>query len=257
MKKSKVFIAIILSLLIIYPLINFAINSSYSDKKPNDSNYIPDKILSEISKNSNDVVVKIYKIPLLYWLINKEYNISQIVDLHKEEQYDAIYTRAREGDIYSLEYWRIDNDQNLTECRANERVFSVLHKYARHYNLLFASSFATVYKNIKVSEVYCFADDDECSIYFVTNKGDYIYYRPSIYYPEAYLMPVDKFVDKLDEVYFENIEKQTVWTGDVYRHLGLKPYVAFSALTTSLIVAIISIPFIIVWRKKQKRKKNA
>ena len=165
MKKIRIVIAIILALLIIYPIITFSVNLSYSGKKPNDSNYIPEEIFSSISKNSDDTIVKIYNADPTGDLIRGK-NISQILD-RQEELHNVRYVRAREGNIYSLEYWRFDDDLNLTQYTgANRRAISVVHKYARHYNLLFASSFATAYKNMKVSEVYCFTD----AIIFTTDR---------------------------------------------------------------------------------------
>jgi len=253
MKKKLIVIAIILVLLI-NPIITFSINFSYSDQKENDSNYIPEEVFSSISKDPDDTIVKIYDMPIPIGSLMRGQNISQILEQHKEHC-NVVFARAREGNIFSLEYWHYDENNELSRCRVDKFTASIVHHYARNYNILFASSFSTAYKNIKVSEVYCFIEPYEYLIYFVTNKGDYIYYKPYLYFHESYLMPVDKFINILDDTYYKNVEKQTEWIGDIFFNIPLKFYCTYSIFTLALIAAIVAIPIRIIRKKKLKKNK--
>ena len=69
-------------------------------------------------------------------------------------------------------------------------------------------------------------------------------------------MPVDKFINILDDTYHKNVEKQTVWLGDVYLNIPLKFYCTYSIFALILISVIVAIPIIIIRKKKLKKKNN-
>jgi hypothetical protein len=197
------FTAILLSIITLtlyFSIGVFAVNSAVNS---NDSLEINSDEAAKFKNDSSDTVIKIYNGSFMHGFADKV-TIDKLI-----------------SSDYVLEpFYMVISKTEGRVCKA-ERNGAIISVNMSDWNKLYKTTISpqkvlqTVSSEITVKNTYCLDGEpshDGVYLYFVTDKGDYVYYKEYVSAENEYLFPVEKFYDFAKAVYTERQEYNKIGT---------------------------------------------
>ena len=241
---------IAISFLFIFSMEVLAVND-------NDSLKIDSDEAAKFKYNSDDIIIKIYNGSYMHGFAEKATIDELITSKYVGEPYYYVLSKS-EGYQYKVE--RKGEIGNIDISDWNKLYKITLSPL----NIL-----KTISSDIQVQNVYCLDGNpshDGVYMYFITNKGYYVYYKEYVSAENEYLLPIEKFYDFAIAVYTERKKNSDLGlvggTKPIEEIFDLEPYkikntgtllnvILWSALSFVLIFALGAVVFI--YKKRVKR----
>ncbi len=106
-------------------------------------------------------------------LTGEEY-VSEQVYMTRPKRGHEVYRTIKDGEVHALDGGEPDGRSVYEIVSSPERILP---------------------GGARVENVWCLYGGDGIYIYFVTNRGDYVYYKSSIEAEEEYVLPAEKFTE--------------------------------------------------------------
>lgn len=169
----------------------------------NDSISIPSTIADEYKTHSSDnVIFRFYNGYFMLGFAQKE----TIQELTSNPNYvlEEVYATSFDG----ITTYKAKRNGMLTDPLNHHSEGNIFCNYALSPNKLFKKlNFSS--SDLTINSIYCLDGEpshDGIYIYFVTNKGDYVYYKEYASAEKEYLFPINEFYDFAKAIADERIQ---------------------------------------------------
>ena len=210
--KIKIYLSLALSIVLVFAIASCGVGQ-YPPSETNpaetignedgigDSMHISEEILSKVRRSDEDLVYRIYSGCYMDGFA-KHLSIDSLLcdDDYTLETLYAVYSKG-------LHIKRIrDGEVNRLDLGSYGKSAKDFHSVViTNTEILFSNSVVTQdLGEIEVREVYCLSGtscNDGEYIYFVTDKGDYVYFTTYYSSKQEYLFPVEEFYEFAERVY--------------------------------------------------------
>lgn len=268
--KNKLFLILLLSIVFSIQLyVQFSVNAldstEVTENKKFDAVIIDDTIKNSLSINSEDTVVRIHNVPIVF-AFSKYNNINELL---RSDYIDQTFYAIVNGDTVSSIY-TIDD---LGETTKIENSF-LSEDFKTISALLNNGVLDYLPEGTVVSNIYYFwgqSNHQGSALYYNTNKGGFVYY--SGYMNRQYLFPEKDFFEYMKAVYSimgtdnppGSIDAESIWNlsnyditsnsvGSNKSESGRKSFFFFGGIAL-VITAFLSVLIICIVSIVNKRKK--
>ena len=142
--------------------------------------------------------------------------------------------------------------------------FTVFYRCVFFYDQLFSSLLPTAIdpNDLTISEIYCLNGSfnyEGVYVYYVTDRGDYVYYKEYIQAEDEYLMPVNEFYDFASRKHAERLqmqEEEPPINTETTLEESTSQLKSKKVILLVFFIVVVCIITFILWRLHKSRKKN-